>query len=504
MAISDELRELNAIWLEVMKSFTEELPMTSIDLMFTPLTLSSFENNTITFTSPSALMAKIVREGHIKRIKDGFREFLGFDVDVSVVFIEDFKNGVKPEEKKKEITITHSESDKGTFGITRVSGLIERKDLIDEDAPVRRPRHEVEVGSDSFPFRFEYTFNNFIVGESNKFAHSACLAVSENPACVESDRISGGKEFPRTFNPLFIYGPSGIGKTHLLHAVINRIKENFPTAKILYITCEDFTNQLISHLSSNSMAQFKEKYRNCDVLLIDDIQFIAGKASTQEEFFHTFNALYDDHKQIILTSDRPPREIKPLEDRLITRFEMGLLADIQTPDMELRVAIIKKKAEQIGIIIPEDVLEYLAENLRFNVRQIEGAIKKLAALSFLSGKTITFELAKGCISELLGGEEPLSVILDRIFKVCEKYYSVSKADILSENRKKEVAHARHVVTYLIKEITDMSYPKLARVTNRKNHSTCISSCHYVEEKLRKEAGFVNEIDTLKKEISSKI
>ena len=251
------------------------------------------------------------------------------------------------------------------------------------------------------------------------------------------------------------------------------------------------------------MNEFKEKYRKCDVLLIDDVQFIAGKPSTQEEFFHTFNALYDEHKQIILTSDRPPREIKPLEDRLVTRFEWGLLADIQPPDLELRIAILKKKAEQIKLTISDDVLNFLAENLRSNIRQIEGAIKKLGALSFVTGSEVTMELAKGCIIELLGSEEPVNITVDKIFATVYRHFGVKKEDILSEKRNKDIANARHVVVYLIRHITDMSYPGIAKLLEKKNHTTCISSFQLVEKKIAAEPLFASEIDTILKEISEK-
>ena len=478
MAVSDELQELNEIWQEVKKSFSNELSDSTIDLWFGGLVLTDFADNTIHFRAPTSFKCKMVRERHLERIKKGFFEFLGFEVDVNVFFASE--------------------------NVTRITHrVIPYEELGIEREPITPARKEVEIGSAHFPYHFEYTFDNFIVGKSNNFAHAACLGVAENPACMESERISGGKEVSRTYNPLFIYGPSGLGKTHLLHAIINKIKSNIPDVKMLYVTCEDFTNQLIDHLSTNSMNMFKEKYRKCDVLLIDDIQFLEGKKSTQEEFFHTFNALYEEHKQIILTSDRPPREIQPLEERLVNRFEWGLIADIQPPDMELRLAIIKKKAEQIGIELPEDVLEYLAENLRSNVRQIEGAIKKLGAQKFLSGKEITFELAKGCISDLMDGEEPINVIIDKIFKSIEAHYGVTKDELLSESRKQEIAFARHVTTYLIKELTDLSYKKIAKTLNRRNHTTCLSSCTQVEEKLKNDTAFISEINAIKKEIEKK-
>lgn len=480
MAMSDELRELNTIWQEVMKSFAIEVPVSNIDLWYRPLELISFENNVIKFTCNSAVKTRVINERHLDRIRKGFEEFLGFEVDVEVKFVKD----------------------ETSPSISKFSQVVNT--LSKSNATLPNVDHEVEVGSDSFPIRSEYTFENFIVGKSNTFAHAACYGVADNPACLESDRLSGGREIEHSpYNPLFIYGPSGLGKTHLLHAIINRIVSRIPDVKILYVKCEDFTNQLIEHLSRNAMAEFKDKYRNCDVLLIDDIQFLAGKTSTQEEFFHTFNALYEDNKQIILTSDRPPKEIQPLEDRIITRFEWGLLADIQPPDLELRLAIIKKKAEQVGIDLPEESLDYLAENLRSNVRQIEGAIKKLAAFKFLSGQHISFDLVKQAVSVYADGDEPVSVTVDKIFEIVEKAYGITKEEILSENRKKEIAFARHIVTYLIKELTDMSYPKIAKLLGRKNHSTCISSFNHVEDQLKSDSKYAAEVNSLRKEIEKK-
>jgi len=236
------------------------------------------------------------------------------------------------------------------------------------------------------------------------------------------------------------------------------------------------------------------------MLLIDDIQFIAGKVSTQEEFFHTFNALFEDRKQIILTSDRPPRDIQTLEERLKTRFEWGLIADIQPPDMELRVAIIKKKAEQVNVILPEDVLTFLSENLRSNIRQIEGAIKKLGAMSFLSGRKITMELAKGCISELLGGAEPTSVTVDKVFSAIYKRYNIKKEEIIGTRRTKEIAAARHLSVYLVRTITEMSLPNIGKIFNR-DHSTILSSIEAAEKKLRNDPILEIEIAEMIKEIT---
>ena len=479
MASQKELNELNDIWQSVMQSFTSTLPELTIELWFAPLKLESFDGTTVTFSTDSELKHKIVNEKYIGMLEKAFEGFFGFPVKVVVTLggTEDTR-----EEESREEPAPYVEQP------------------LEHIVPPFR--EAVEVGSELFPHHFEYTFDNFIVGNSNTFARAACYSVANNPSFLESNP-EYAKSMRNPYNPLFVYGPSGLGKTHLLHAIINQIKEKVPDAKILYIKGDDFTNQLIDHLAKGTMNEFKEKYRKCDMLLIDDIQFIAGKASTQEEFFHTFNALYEEHKQIILTSDRPPREIKPLEERLVTRFEWGLLADIQPPDLELRIAIIKKKAEEVGITLPEEVLTFIAENLRSNIRQIEGAIKKLAAQSFLSGREINTELAQECIIELMGGEEPVSIKVDKVFTAVKRHYNVSREEILSENRKKEIANARHITVYLIRKMTDMSFPNMAKILNKKNHTTCINSYQLVEKRLESDLPFQTEIGALLKEISGK-
>jgi chromosomal replication initiator protein len=259
---------------------------------------------------------------------------------------------------------------------------------------------------------------------------------------------------------------------------------------------------MISCLTNKTMEEFRGRFRTCDVLLIDDIQFIAGKMAIQEEFFHTFNELFEAKKQIILTSDRPPRDIKTLEDRLTSRFEWGLIADIEPPDLELRIAIIKKKAEQVNVVIPDEVLTFLGENLRSNIRQIEGAIKKLGALSFLSGKEITMELAHECISELLGGAEPLSVTVDKIFASVYNKYGISKESLTGNKRNKDIANTRHITIYLIRELTEMSFPNIAKIFER-DHSTIISSHRLIETKMIEDPVFAADIGELKKEIKGK-
>ena len=459
--------EVKVIWEMVKNSLAETMTESAVKLWFGDLSLVSFENNVVGFTIESEFKYNTIhKQLYNVKIADAFSKIMGFPVSVSIEFTG---KAASTEELIRRIRSENAEAiERGAY-----TGEIKNK-----------PTDEM-VGGTIPPYNFEYTFDNFIVGESNKFAHAACFAVANNPA--------------KDYNPLFIYGPSGLGKTHLLYAITNKIKKDKPDTRIIYIKGEDFTNQLIECLSRQAMPEFRQKYRGCDVLLIDDIQFIAGKDSTQQEFFHTFNALYEDHKQIILTSDRPPREIKTLEDRLKSRFEWGLIADIDKPDDELRIAIIKKKAEQVKIDLSSEVLSYLALNLRSNVRQIEGAIKKLAALSFLSGKEITLENTKSCIGDLLDGAEPTTVTVDKIFGAMYKHYGVSKEDILSKKRNKEIAMPRHIAIYLMRRLTDMSLPNIGKLIGR-DHSTVKASEDLIQKKYREDANFSHEIEDIKSEI----
>ena len=466
------LNDVTYVLEAVREELKKEFPDSTIEYYFGDhLEAEYFDGSTVNFLTKSAFRAHEINEKYIKNLTDAFTTVLGYPVKVSVKFDGD------PEEVHQRI-------------LRQVRGLPPLQSKEEKEAEAAKKADEERkkgfIGGTLPPFNFEYTFDNFIVGNSNKFAHAACWAVADRPAL--------------DYNPLFIYGPSGLGKTHLLYAITNEFKKKNPNANVIYIKSEDFTNQLIESLGKGKMPEFKEKYRSCDMLLIDDIQFIAGKVSTQEEFFHTFNALFEDGKQIILTSDRPPKDIKTLEDRLKTRFEWGLIADIQPPDLELRMAIIKKKAEQINIVLPDDVVVFLAENLRSNIRQIEGAIKKLRAHSFLTGREISMDLAKGCLSELLGGAEPASVTVDKIFTAIYRKYNIKKEDIIGARRTKEIAAARHKAIYLVRTITEMSLPNIGKIFNR-DHSTIMSSIEAVEKKLRTDAILNVEIDDMIKEVT---
>lgn len=470
------LEEIRLVWKLVYDSFSDCMDTSTRELWFGDITVEGYRDGLITLGIKSEIKHRTINEKYLGQLTRRFSDELGFDIAVEVIFTG---TPIDKEEAMRQIMERVSIGDPTWRRDREVSDRAQS-----ETGRASASSHV--VGSTMPPFNFEYTFDNFIVGSSNKFAHAACVAVAKYPA--------------KNYNPLFIYGPSGIGKTHLLYAITNYLREQDPNVKVIYIKGEDFTNQMIDCLSRQAMPEFREKYRDCDVLLIDDIQFIGGKVSTQEEFFHTFNALYEGRKQIILTSDRQPREIKTLEDRLKTRFEWGLIADIQPPDLELRIAIIKKKAEQVGVTLPEDVLTFLAENLRSNIRQIEGAIKKLGARVFLSGEKIDMDLARGCISELLGGAEPTSVTVEKIFSSIYQKYGIKKEDLVSTKRNKEIATARHITIYIIREVTEMSLPNIAKIFNR-DHSTIISSIETIERKLITDSVLDFEIKEIIKEVS---
>lgn len=322
----------------------------------------------------------------------------------------------------------------------------------------------------------KYTFSNFVVGDSNNFAFAACFAVAKGDGMMKCDG--------RAYNPLFIWGPSGLGKTHLLCAITNEIKKNNIKAKIVYKKGDEFTNELIESIQRGDVFSFKNKYRKVDVLLIDDVQFIAGKESTQEEFFNTFTALYESEKQIILTSDRPPRAINRLEERLRTRFEWGLIADIQPPSFELRTAIIKQKSEELGIKFTPEMIDYLADQLRSNVRQIEGAIKKIYMMLNLTSVPLTMDLCKRSIADFLyGGKVPDEVICDKILRIVADKCSVSVEDIKSTKRNEKITKARHISIYIMRELTDMKLTDIGDVINR-DHSTVVSSLNKTKEDIK--------------------
>ena len=340
---------------------------------------------------------------------------------------------------------------------------------------------------DTFPqLNRKYIFEEFVIGNSNRFAHAASLAVAESPA--------------KAYNPLFIYGGVGLGKTHLMHAIGHYILNQNPNTKILYVSSENFTNDLINSIKDDKNEEFRNKYRNLDVLLIDDIQFIAGKERTQEEFFHTFNALHQSNKQIVISSDRTPKEIKTLENRLRSRFEWGLITDIQAPDFETRIAILRKKAETDNIIIPNDVFDFIAKKMKSNIRELEGALTRVIAFSSLTNNEITISLAEEALKEILTSSGPIKVTSNLIKDIIATTYNVTIEDLSSPKRMRSISYPRQIAMYLCRELTTLSLPKIGQEFGGRDHTTVIHAYDKISNEIKTNEEFSNTIKALKTKI----
>lgn len=409
----------------------------------------SFDNDFVVLGVSSDFKKNIVTEKYKALLSKGFEQTLGFPVEVNIEVADD--DSQKQPEPVPEVQ-----------GVKNVSPLLDSGD-------------------------YDYTFDTFIVGSSNKFAHAAALAVATHDT--------------RNYNPLFIHGDSGLGKTHLLFAIMNEVKNRKPDSFVVYVKGEQFTNELIAAIKNQTTPEFREKYRKADYLLVDDIQFIAGRDSTQEEFFHTFNTLYESGKQIVLTSDRPPKEIKTLEDRLRTRFEMGLMADIQPADFETRIAIIQRKAELLHMDMPLDVEEYIANNLKSNIRQLEGAVKNIKANSLIyENKPVTILMAQNAIRDILNDSQPVPVTIGKIITEVARTFNVSEQDIKSNKRAANISRARQVAMYVIKEITQMSMAAIGDEFGGRDHSTVVYAISQTEKAMKTDSRLRETIEDITKNV----
>ncbi len=409
----------------------------------------TIEDNTVIVSVHTNFQRSIVEGQYADKIKNAFRDVLGIPFDLKILSKEAESN-------------TTAEQPGQAFSF-------------DENI----------LGKNSTDY--EYSFENFVVGPSNKFAHAASQAVASKPA---SD-----------YNPLFIYGGSGLGKTHLLFAICNEVRKHSPNMRILFTKGEFMTNELIDAIRNHSTKEFREKYRQVDILLIDDIQFISGKQSTQEEFFHTFDELHQAKKQIVLTSDRPPREIATLEERLRTRFEMGLMADIQPPDLETRIAIIKRKAQLLKFDITDDIAEFLASQLKSNVRQLEGAVRRIQARCQLDGALPTQLIAQEAIRDIKNDNQPVPITVERIINEVARTMSVSPSDIRSNKRSASISSARQVAIYAVRNITSLPMKSIGEEFGARDHSTVVYALQKVEERMENNYSFKGMINDIIKNIS---
>lgn len=481
-----------AIWNHVLKHISTEagLSTATFSIWFQDLQLERLTDNYAYLSADLEYKSKFVFSRFYSQLQNHIFTVLGARCEI-IIFTRDIHAG-----KIQEIIDQHIESGVLPEGV--LSKEIPSDDFKKEPSLTTEEKKMVQNTAEQKPMGTiinteipatrgaDYTFKNFIVGDANRMAHEACLAVAKNPA--------------ECWNPLYIYAPSGMGKTHLLFAISNEIIKHNPSKRILYVRGEDFANELIDQLMTKKpMHFFRERYRNVDVLLVDDVQFFAGKESSQHEFFHTFDTLYQLHKQIILTSDCPPKELKRLDERLRTRFESGLTVDIQPPELELRVAIAASKAEALGLEIPEDVLLYIANNIKSSIRQLEGVVKRLHGYSTIFGKAIDLDLAKNCIQDLVPKKSVDSIVEKTFEKICEKY-NVTIQDLTGKSRKANIVIARHISIYIFSQLTDLSSVEIARYFSQ-DHSTILSAEKNVEKKIESSPDFEDEITRLIREIT---
>lgn len=345
------------------------------------------------------------------------------------------------------------------------------------------PKPQESVSSNLYSLNHRYTFDTFVVGNSNRYAHAACVAVADNPGAA--------------YNPLFLYGGVGLGKTHLMHAIGHEVRRKNPMARVLYTTSESFTNDLIECIRLNKTPEFRQKYRNLDVLMIDDIQFIAQKDSVQEEFFNTFNTLHNAGKQIVVCSDRPPKELATLEERLRSRFEWGLIADIQKPDLETRIAILRNRIQQDNLKVDDTIVEYIAENVQDSIRELEGSLQRVLFFASISKQPLNMELAQEALKDIVPVQRKQLVTVERIQEVVAEYYNLSVDTLLSPRRDKAVATARHVAIYLCHDILSLPYKNIAALFKRGDHTTAMNSCTKVEEMMEKDDMFRRTIQDIR-------
>ncbi len=430
-----------AVWAKVLTLLENEMTSTTIKTWFDDVRAIALEENRFVICSPDPVNRDVIRQRYVPAIQRALKELFSADLEVIVLGEED---------------------------ISTFTG--------DKQA------------SDFLPGTEDYTFERFVVGSSNKFAHAAARQVADAPG--------------KSYNPLFIYGESGLGKTHLLYAIAHTVHQNHPDYKIVYIKGDTFTNELIQAIREGRNQEFREKYRGADIFLMDDVQFIAGRDSTQEEMFHTFNSLYEGKKQIVFTSDRPPKEMMRLEDRLKTRFEWGLLIDIQPPDYETRMAIIKNKAIRMGVDLPNPVLEYIAENITANVRQIEGTVNKIMALRELEGNDVDSTTVVRAVRDMFKDKSDILPSSDVIIREVCKFYNIEEYALRGQSRVKDTAIARQIAMFLIRSQTHLSLNEIGREFDNRDHTTVLHAIKRVEKMMKDDADLTEIIKDIKANINS--
>lgn len=450
--------EPKEVWKECLTLIKDNVPLITYNTWFLPIKPISVENDTLKIKVPNNFFVEWIEEHYNTLINKTIKLVLGNEAKLVYVIYED-------------------EDDKLVDNGPLFEDALPKKNIIEV---------EPEESYESY-INAKYKFDNFIKGEGNQLARAAAFAISENPG-------------ETSFNPLFIYGGVGLGKTHLIHAIGNKIIEKFPAKKVMYIPSDVFTNEFVDSVQNNTTNEFSNKYRNVDVLIIDDIQFLVGKEKTQDLFFHIFNNLHQSGKQIVLSSDKPPKDLKGLNERLISRFQWGLTADIQPPDFETRIAILRKKVENYGgMEITDEIIEYIAHNITSNIRELEGCLVKLLANATLNGKDIDFELAKKTVREISSVKQT-NISIDYITKIVCEFFEVDENKVREKNRKKEVVMARQVAMYLSKKLTKSSLKTIGLHFGGRDHSTVIHAFNTVEQQIDGDLSLKETIDSIKNKI----
>ena len=458
MSSTDNCHDL---WQQILTIIKAELSEQSFKTWFECVQCSSYHDETIELAVPDKFYGEWLQDHYREIIRSACYRVCNIKPEISYVVLPSLSQPVLAEEPPRQAI-----------------------DFSAQKNPVPRSLSLAQTTSLS-QLNATYTFDDFVVGPGNRFAHAAAVSIAESPS--------------RTYNPFFLYGPSGLGKTHLLQAVAHEIQRRFPNKKVHYTSSETFTNALIDSIHKRTTSDFRNRFRQLDVLLIDDIHFIAGKDSTQEEFFHTFNALYDAKKQIILSSDRSPKEIPSLEGRLVSRFEWGLTTDIQPPDFETRVAILKKKLERENVAVPNDVLFYIAEHITKNIRELEGALIRVCAYATLTEKIITLESVRAILQTSVK-EENTKITIDLIQQMVAHTFGISVIDLRSKKRTKSVAHPRQVAMYLAREHTNHSFPEIGHYFGGKGHATVVHACNRIKRLIEKNDQSIDGIKEIEKKL----
>lgn len=492
-----EQAELQAIWEQILAKMREQLASSAFRWL-DPMQPLALTDTILTLSTQTSVAKEWIVSHYLTIMEDAVADVLGGPRAVEIEVIEPPAPAKKaesdstPAEDKKKVSksTTTSTHKKSRSSQKHTEDMPEQGSLFAATPATENNNNEDEMHlvapGDSSSLNPKYTFDTFVTGSSNRFAHAAALAVAESPGKV--------------YNPLFMYGGVGLGKTHLMHAIGNRVLHNHPEMRVLYVSSEQFTNEIIRSIQEGNPEKFRLKYRNIDVLLVDDVQFLSGKTSTQEEFFHTFNTLHDAQKQIILSSDRPPREVERLEERLRSRFEWGLTTDIQAPDFETRIAILKNKAELDNFNVPNDVMVYIASRIDSNIRELEGALTRVVAYSSLVHRPVTTDLVSEALKDILPQDKTKKITMEIIEEIVASYFKIKIEDINSKKRTRKIAFPRQIAMYLCRDLTGTSLPQIGRFFGGRDHSTVL----HAYDKINREKEEDLKLNTILNELISRI